>query len=161
MARIPRGTANKDSADEYFDSFIGKAPTKKKPLRPSQVLRYVREVEEMIRSKDFSGFLVSHSVAMHMWCYERVYQTEALDLKEGTEFTRARQRAGQLLKKHFSGDLDQFRQYVQWVWRREKGREEWRRTNSTQGSILGWRLVFSPTLVVQYRVELARKRGEL
>lgn len=160
MARIPR--APKEPTLDAFDSFMGASPkpVKKKTLGNAAVKRYVKATTKLIEHNEWGAFKISNVVALHMWCHSRVYGVDALELEQGAEFEKARIRAGQLMKKQFGGELPALVDYVKWVWRDENRREQWRRKNGHPGKVLGWRLVFGPHKVVEYRIEQRRRTGD-
>lgn len=123
------------------------------------IARAVDESAMMRTTRDWSGAKPSHLVALYAWCHERTYGVAAEVLADGKAFAQATLACARMLKEDFGGDVVlMVGGYVQWSWRRERGREEWRRANAQPGGRIGWRLQFTPGggLVTDWRVARAR-----
>src|SRR5215472_16345885 len=116
------------------------------------------EVEEALRSGDWSGTRATHLVALYAILHETVYGVEAADLGP-RERAKAALMAGTLVQKRFGGDHARAVAFLSWVWERVEDREEWRIANGRQGGRIGWPLQFSSRLVPDYELWLARSRG--
>lgn len=113
------------------------------------------EAEEMVRTREWSGATARHLVALYDLMHEKVYGVEALELGP-SERHKAALIAGNMIKRYFNGDVEACVEFLRWVWTREMGREKWRRENQQSGQRIGIRLMFSGSLVTDYRVDLAR-----
>lgn len=134
------------------------ANRKKKPktIAVGEFNRALLEVDTMLRTGDWSDATTRHMVALYDRMHERTYGVEALELGP-TERFNALMLASNMLKTHFSGDLEKMVPYMLWVWNREVEREAWRRRNQQSGQRIGVRLMFSGSMLTDYRVDLARR----
>lgn len=96
-------------------------------------------------------------VGLYAMFHEEVYGVEAEELSKGPVFASARRAAAKMIREHFEGDVDTAAHFMQWIWTREKGREEWAKKEGKNRSRLGFRICFSATAVTDYRVD--QKRG--
>ena len=127
--------------------------------RPTGLARQLTETHTMMKSDDWSKAKASHLVALYSILHEMVYGV-APELK-GDELKLAKLSAGTFLKSRCSGNFVKAVEYMKWVWKRERGREEWRREKHIDGKVLGWRLILKhPAFWTEYRVgKEGRKHG--
>ena len=82
----------------------------------------------------------------------------AAELK-GDELKQAKMSAGLFLKQRCNGNFETAVAYMKWVWKRERGREEWRRKEHIDGKVLGWRLILKvPSMWTEYRIGQERRK---
>lgn len=123
--------------------------------------RLVHECARMRETRQWDAAQPGHLVALYCWCHEHVYGAPPGELQQGSTWWLAQQAARRQVQQEFREDVVAAVDFVRWVWQREKGREAKRRRDGTGGDFrIGWRLQFGPTLLTDYRVELAR-RGAL
>lgn len=97
-------------------------------------------------------------VALYMWCHAKVYGVSAADMT-GPVFFQATRLAGLFVRNQLKGDYEECVEFIRWVWGREQYREKKRKEEKKEhANRIGWRLQFSPTLVVDYRLDKARKQ---
>jgi hypothetical protein len=148
---------------EKFVRYDPDARPKKKRLSLSRrrILGHVQEVNDRLQAKNWEGYTPTLLVALFMWCHEKTYNTEPLELLSPKTFTRARMQAARLRDKEFGGNMDDTLEFMRWTWRKEQATEEWRRTkNNGQGRTIDWYRQFcSSELVTKYRIDRARRAG--
>jgi len=145
------------------DDFVG-ARKKREPPGPVKQFTDAKlriaaaEVEEMIRTRDFTKARPRHFVAMHGVLHARVYGLGPTD--PASTRLRAAASITRLLKVHFDEDPVKLAAFVRWVWVREAGREKARRsTGDCSGGRIGLGLQFSSAMVDDYRVDTMRRGG--
>ena len=110
-----------------------------------------------VRENNWEGAKASHFVALHQVLYEECYGVP-LDLGS-REFKMAAMAAGQLLKNEFGGSPIDLLSFMRWVWKREMGREKWRRENNHNGGTLEWAHVFRGGKALRdYKIASNRRR---
>lgn len=140
-----------------LDEWASKAPKRKKGLRSaprSDVASSIAEADQMRGANDFTAARPRHFVGLYSLFHNHVYGVVPGELT-GKAWTAACLMAARILDREFAGDLNRFVSFIAWTWRREK-RAHARATGDRRR--MGWRLQFSPSLVTDYRVELARDR---
>ena len=140
-----------------LDEWAAKAPKKKKGLRSAarqDVASSIAEADQMRAASDFTAARPRHFVGLYALFHNHVYGVAPSELS-GKTWTAACLMAARILDREFGKDIDRFVSFIAWTWRREK-RAHVRASGERRR--LGWRLQFSPTLVTDYRVELARER---
>lgn len=126
-----------------------------KVIAASVFNRSLVEVDEMIRSGDWSGATAAHLVALYERMHEKCYGVAPAELGP-TGCYDARNLAAGMMRREFSNDPTEMVQYMRWAWEREMEREEWRRKNGRDGGRVGVRLMFGGALLTDYRLHLAR-----
>lgn len=163
--RVPRPPAPSLWEDEpesevqqQMREFIGDRPRgeRKRTLGKASLARASDEVDAMVKADDFKKAGGKHFVALYAKLHLKVYGAEAEEMGPQDRLA-AVSSAGRCLATQFEGDGDLMADFVVWAWQREDGREKWRRETGNGGRRLGWRLLFSSTLVADYRVEAARR----
>jgi len=134
---------------------LARKKARSKTISASVFNRARVEAEEMMRSRDWKNATARHLVALYDLMHEKVYGVEAIELGP-SERHKAALMAGNAIKRFFNGDVEACVEFLRWVWTREMGREKWRRENGQSGQRIGIRLMFSGSLVTDYRVDLAR-----
>lgn len=113
------------------------------------------EMDLMSDQRDWSRARGEHLVALYCWCHEQVYGVEpALPVKAWQEGARL---AVEFAARHFQGDLERVVDFMRWTWKREKEREEWRRSHNRDGGRIGLRLQFGDALMPDYKLHLHRR----
>lgn len=129
----------------------------RRPYRSKDTIARVKaKMEEMAASGDWSGASGTHLVALYAWLHAQVYGVENAEL-DGRQWALAAQAAGRMVANHFADDYGSAVVFLRWAWKREQGREQWRRENHKDGGRIGWRLQFSGSIVTDYRVDSARR----
>lgn len=134
------------------------AAGKKRAVRgvgDQQFVRALDDVKAMMKSKAWSEARGMHFVALYADLHFRVYGIEDVSLGP-KERVYAAKMAADMLDKDFDGVPPAMMEYVAWTWTREKGREEWRRSNGGKGGLMTWRAQFGRSVLTQYRVQMAR-----
>ena len=150
----PTGLLKWAGATEAADGSL-KAKVKKKPTRTIGAAQFVRaehDVEEMIRSGDWSRTQPRHLVALYAIMHERIYGVEPAELGPRDCYNAAI-RAAALVKREFAGDCVAAVEYMRWAWDREEGRVIWREKNGREPSRISVWLMFSGQMLSDMRVE--------
>jgi hypothetical protein len=115
------------------------------------------EMERRTSSGDWDGASPAAFVALYEWLHRCVYGVDAGDLDpRGWAF--ATSSARRMVEKDFGGDAAEAVAFMKWVWKREDGREKWRRENGRDGQTIGWRQLFGAGyLRTDYRISKARR----
>ena len=147
-----------DANAEALADWAKKPPKKKGPgsLSTDAMARAASEVDAMIAGGDWSAATGRHFVALYGFLHARIYGVEPT--MTGRERMLAAAAAARMLAGEFGSDGDAMADFVRWTWRREAGRERWRRENQRSGGHVGWRLQFAGAIVTEYRLDLARTR---
>lgn len=96
-------------------------------------------------------------VALYERLHKIVYEIDAGDLSL-REWASASNAASRLLANEFAGDYPAIVTFMHWTWKREEGREAWRRQNKCGNSHLGWRQQFYPGhQLTDFRIAQARR----
>ena len=161
MARRKLATWVRGPAAELA-AFVKSRPQKKKSkLTKAKILKFVNQVDAKMAAQDWEGYSPSLVVALYMWCHKEVYGVEQLELQSPAVFEKARMQAARQRKEHFENDVEKQLLFMRWVWRRERGYEEWRRNNGGVGKTIHWyRQFVSAEMVMAYRIDEARKNGD-
>lgn len=121
--------------------------------------RTTAEVEEMIRSGDWSGVGAKHLVALYELMHKKCYGIAPAELGPAERYN-AMMMAASLTKREFGESYERAMEYMRWAWTKELKTEKWRRENGrTDGRRIGVRLMFSGALVTDFRLHLARTRA--
>jgi len=154
----------KEPPSAEFLRLVGKTKAKvdRRKGRPKTVAaaifnRALAEVDVMLRTGDYDGAGARHFVALYDRMHERCYGVAPAELGPAERYNASMQ-ASAMLRKEFNGDVVSMAEYMLWAWQREIGAETWRRENSREGRRIGVRLMFSGTLLTDYRVHLARTK---
>lgn len=132
---------------------------KKKPRTIAAAMfdRSLVEVEEMARTGDWDQARSGHLVALYDRMHRKCYGIEAVELGP-TERYNAAMMASNMVKRHFGGDFPEAAEFMRWVWVKEIKDEKWRREQGRfDNRRIGYRLMFSGTLITDYRLFLARR----
>lgn len=154
---FPTLTADTSSRVTSLDEFAARAPKKKKGLRSaarSEVDDSLEEADRMREGNDFTKARPRHFVALYALFHKHVYGVHSGELI-GKTWTAACLMAARILDREFAGDVDRFVSFIAWSWRREKRAHA--RSDGDRRR-MGWRLQFSPALVTDYRVQLAKEQ---
>lgn len=163
MARRLKSRAGEPagSAQAALDSFVG--PTrgaKKKKGVGSRRAKYIEEVADRMKRKDWEGMTAGRLVALYWLCHERVYGTVPVELDKATTWETAMMGAGRMVTDHFDGDVQRAVVFMRWVWTREAGYEDWRRKNSKFGRRITWQNQFRHDhLISDWRAAAMRQQG--
>lgn len=145
-------------ADTRHRGYQSRSPRREGPPRRSkdQIARARAQMEAMAQSGDWGDASGTHLVALYAWLHAQVYGVENAEL-DGKQWGLAALAAGRMVSNHFAGDWGAAVVFMRWAWKREQGRETWRRENGKPGGRIGWRLQFGGSLVTDYRVDAARR----
>jgi hypothetical protein len=125
-------------------------------LAPTAIAKARREMDEMADSAVWTSARGVHLVALYSWLHVAVYGIEPVEL-DGREWALASVLAQRFCAANFGGDFAECVEFMRWVWKREAGREEYRRAQKQSGQRIGWRLQFGAALVTDWRVDRARR----
>lgn len=138
-----------------------KRPANRNGPKASTILDQIDKVQEIAANPErWSEMTPAMFVALYAWLHSEVYGVDPSAELAGKTGLAARGAAKRMVDEMFDGDRVAAVDFVRWSWRREKGREQWRRDNGQAGSRMGWRWQFGPALVNDYRVHLRRQRAE-
>lgn len=150
-----------DEASKALDEFIGdrgkNRGEKPRGISKATIAREEARARDMVRSGEWEGATATTFIALWSLMFERTYGVPAPLLPRERLF--AARQVGAMLKREFGGDVSAMASFMRWAWRREKEREEWRRKNGRDGGCLGWRLLFGPNVLTDYRLAAARRGG--
>lgn len=118
--------------------------------------RVHEEMQQMCTSGDWSSANSLHLVALYAWLHEGVYGVLPQELESSSAYVYAASEAKRMLARDFAGDFAQAVLFLQWTWKREEGREQWRRGNGRSGGRIGWKLQFGGSLVTDWKIDKAR-----
>ena len=138
---------------------ISKPPKKKAKYTPRSVSGYEQaraQAEEFAKSGTWGDAEPRHLVGLYALLHEQVYGVPPEELKDA--WKTAVGAAKHMLEKEFAGDMRALIEFIRWVWKKERRREDMRKANPGDGGFrIGWRYQFkNKTLLTDYRVELAR-----
>ena len=117
--------------------------------------RALAEVDAMLVTGDWEGATPRHLVALYERMHERCYGVAPEELGPSERYN-ATLLAGNMVKNKFEGDLSACVEFMLWAWAREIEAEKWRRENDRSGRRIGVRLMFSGSLLTDYRYHLSR-----
>lgn len=121
-----------------------------------QIQRARIGMEARAMSGDWGDAAPSMLVALYEWLHREVYGVAPAEL-DGRAWAFATAAAKKLVATEFAGDMADVVDFMKWVWKREEGRERWRREHNRDGSRIGWRLQFFPGyLLTDYRISKSR-----
>ncbi len=130
---------------------------RRKTLPASRFDKAMREAEEMAKSGDWSECAARHLIALYAILHKRIYGIDVEMTSE--ERYQATLIGGAFVKHHFGGEYEEGAEYMRWLWQREAATEKWRRENrKPDGRRLGYKLVFSTSLLTDYRLAMARRK---
>ena len=146
-------------AQPDIGSWLGSRSTRQSVKRLRERGAHVRITEET-RAAMASGSWVDatgiHVVELFAMLFARVYGVPCSELQGQARFSAAHM-ADDLADECFDGDVGALVLYVVWVWERERGREQWRRTHGRTGGVLNWRWVLRTGQTLnEYRLAAAR-----
>lgn len=162
----PSRTAAKDD-DEFLKlvsttskKIVDRAARRKakpKTIAASSFDRSLVEVDEMIRSGDWDNARASHLVALYDRLHVRCYKVECTELGPSERYNAAMM-AANVVKRHFGGEYVEAAAFMRWVWEKEIKDEKWRRDHERfNARRIGYRLMFSGSMITDYRLYLARR----
>lgn len=144
---------------------LGEWAMREKPKRAprsgiasSSMDKAIAEVERRREEEDWKNVKPLVFVALYAQAHEFVYDIAptALGPKERKFAACA---AARMLRTDFDDDSEAMAEFIRWTWDREMKREKWRRENKSPSNFrITWRLMFSGTLLDDWRV--ARLRGQ-
>lgn len=118
-----------------------------------------KEADRRSTEDEWEGAKPLVFVALYALLHEHVYGVPADELKP-QDRKLAAFASGRMLKREFEEDATAMANFVRWAWKREAGREKWRRDNGRSGFRLTWRLLFAGGyLMTDYRLDLLRSKG--
>lgn len=134
-----------------------KAPPKKRTgVSKASFDRAMTDVSDLMASGDWSKAKPIHVFALYCHLHEHVYGVPPGETGSADR-TRACFQVANLIRSQFDGKISEMVDFVRWAWQREESRESWRRENGRlSGFRLGSRLLFSGTMVSDYRVQMKR-----
>lgn len=98
-------------------------------------------------------------VALFCWAHNEIYGVSCT-AEVARVFRGARSAADKLIRIEFQSDVEKAVEYMRWVWKREREREQWRRRNTGYGKVLTWRQVLmTGELVKEMRLDALRTKG--
>lgn len=151
-------TSVQTAADASLDAFVGTGKPRKKRARTGRadVRRTVEEVRRLVQGGEPKMMTPTQLVALYYLCHSEVYGAEPSELV-GETWRAACLAAGRLSKSEFNGNSADVVEFIRWVWRREKWREDRRQDGASRWRVT-WRQQFvRRDLLADYRTDLARR----
>lgn len=155
----PNAAALEAQAGAVRAASLPKRKSSARTVADGRFLQALDDVSKMLREGRWEEAEGLHFAALYADLHFRVYGAAATDLGP-KERTYAARLADNMLEKDFAGNRRAFAMFVSWSWSREKGREEWRRTQNKSGGRISWRDQFGRRLLAEFRVEEARKAAK-
>lgn len=147
-----------EAAEARTIAFIGEPkPKRNKRITRSQMTKWTSEMQDFMQATEWEDAEPKHFVALYAWLYHKVYGFECALLQGGDDAARACGGARRCLSE-FADDATEFASYMRWLWARETAHERYRRDNKQEGRVMSWHLSFSTKMVVEYRIQKARRR---
>jgi hypothetical protein len=143
---------------------IGESKPRGKRAAPS-VDSFMVDIVTMMKSNNWSSAKPLHMVALYCWCHEKVYGVPCAELLgKGKATTAARKgaagAAARMLQVEFNGHVEAMAKFINWVFKREVGREKWAKENNRDRSRMTWMVLFAGRAVLtDYRADKLRKRA--
>jgi hypothetical protein len=147
-----------------LDQFLGNRKTTaekraSKTIGDAAFGRAISQTREMMSTGVWGPAYPRHFVALYVVLHEMVYGVTPAELGPRPRVLAAGF-AARMLEKEFDDDPGKMAAYVKWVWTREKDREEWRRKNGRDSGRIGWRLMFGPALLTDWRRSVLTRNGQ-
>lgn len=146
------------TAAQQLVEVIDKMP---KP-RPRPRKTVVQETLDIAKAKEWDRLRPAHFVEMYVLGHKVVYGVEPAELTgTGKGQTNARKGAAsaaeRMLRQEFGGRQVDMVRFLDWVWKREKDKEKWRRENQREGARLTWQFLLAGRAVLtDYRAAQLR-----
>lgn len=133
--------------------------TKKRPygFTPSKLLEARGEASRRAREEDWVGAKAAVFLGLYANCHKEVYGVEAAELEQANLRKAAFFLCNRFFKASFNEDPLEFAAFFQWVWRREIARM--RRNTGSYVFRMTWRLMFSGTILTDWRMAKHRANG--
>lgn len=149
-----------DAFEAFVSAKIERRAAGKRKRRLTSSEKLVDEIAEMQARDDWSGMGPNHLVELYGLLHREVYGVEADELRDRKVRLAAIARAKSVLTKELKGGPEAVR-FVRWAWRREALREKRTKENGNgeARTRMGWRLLFSRAVLVDYRVDLGRGKA--
>lgn len=146
-------------AAKALEAWACSKPRRAKPktMREDVFVRATNEAREMMSTGDWSNARPTHFVALFCILHEKVYGiAPALTARDKKTAAAV---AGAMLKhpEKFAGDANEMASFILWTWKREKGREEWRRKNGRSGGSITWGAQFNGAIFTDWRIDVVRR----
>lgn len=158
MARRRLGDAAQSPIAAFLDRPSEKISGATRARKLSDLEANLRIAEDRALTGDWSGATGPTFVGLYALCHRVVYDVLPLELESVAEFRAASKLALTCLHAHFDDDVDALARFVKWAWDRERSRSAWAREKGFDKKRLGWRLVFSASMVTDYRAASGRVR---
>lgn len=147
--------AEEQLAAELLEGFVS-AKIASRSARPKSVTnavwsRLCASAKNRTETGQWDGARPGEFVALYALLYEMVYGTAPTHLTPAVRFA-AVCAAHTALRRDHDGDPVRMALYLRWVWTREAERHAWRLSKQIEPRPLGWRLVFGPVFVAEWRV---------
>jgi hypothetical protein len=106
---------------------------------------------ECASTGDWDNTGPEHLVALFAIMHERVYGIAPNEI--AVSWAAACKYAGAVLQREFAGSMDAAAEYLDWRWSRVRAQEKRRKANGLGTQYrLGWRFLFSPDSLMDWRV---------
>lgn len=158
MVRRKRRVTAIEDADAAVDAFMssgkGKVSVAKKTKRndgiaASRVEKATNQLDQFMKTGDWSQAKSLHFVALYSYLHERVYGLKPILSSQDRKL--AMFAASHALKAHFNTDPGALADFMLWSWRREYNTVKWRKANNRQSTFrIGWRYMFGGSMITDY-----------
>lgn len=141
-----------------MEAFADRAKSRAQNVAQSERRRRTRaetatlEMHRFAELGDWTGAQGIHLAALYGWCHRQTYGVEDAEVVIG-DLTPIAQAADRMVKQ--LGGPNEVVDYMRWCWNRERRAIEWRRQSGRESRRLGWRLLFGPCLLTDYRAAVA------
>jgi hypothetical protein len=119
-----------------------------------------KEMERIIGVDDWANCRPVHLVELYAMLHERIYGVAPEELASNRVRISAVRTIADMLRRHFTNDVERMVDFIRWCWVREEGRHNWRRKNGMELKRMNWRWQFSPSMLTDYRMAIADERGD-
>lgn len=152
--------AHQEATDRLNDFVGSDKPRRARGFDKQRRTGIIDEVRGRMKLADWRGMSAGRLVGLYWICHEMVYGVPPGELNNTTNWRNAMLAAGKMVTVHFDGDVYRAVEFMQWVWTREKGREEYRRKTEAPGFRITWKYQFTrENLITDWRASLFRNRG--
>ncbi len=120
------------------------------------------QVAQIVKTKTWASLQPVHFVELYVLGHKAVYGVEPAELTgSGKGASNARKgaasAAGRMLRQEFGDRPTEMVRFFDWVWKREQGREQWRKENGREGGRLTWQVMIAGrAILTDYRAAKLR-----
>jgi len=124
-------------------------------VTPAKFAEATARAAAMIVSSDWTEARAIDFVALYTSMHEKVYGVAPV--MTSADRLNASFAAAACMRTHFGNEPQELADFIWWTWKREIGREKFRRENGRDGGSISWALQFSGRLLTDYRISMVRE----